>query len=172
MVLARAAKAVRPSGPTAWNWLQAVPQLRGLVWLVGPEEYLREQLLRKIRQTTLEVGFEDFNHQVLSLSSQTRWATLVDALSEIPQMAERRLLELHRIEDLPSKVADQLGQLLSHEKLHPGLVVVLVSENRKLRPALLEVLDHQAQAVACEIEGAQRSDFVAWSCQQCGLAQR
>lgn len=169
MLLARAVKAVRPAGPTAWNWLQAVPELRGLVWLVGPEDYLREQLLRKIRLSTLEVGFEDFNHQVLSLGSQTRWATLVDALSEIPQMAERRLLELHQVEDLSSKVADQLAQLLSQEKLHPGLVVVLVSGTRKLRPALLEVLEHRAQAVACDIETAQRSDFVAWSCQQCGL---
>jgi len=179
--LARAAKAgdSKPSGTrrespaassgpsTVLEWLsQPLQQPSTLYWLNGSEDYLREQVQRKLRKEILDEGFADFNHQVLRLAASTRPSTLLDALSELPMMTERRLLELQNVHELSAKVADDLCKMLQNEALHPGLVVALSGENPKTKSGLWEHLRQKASLLACDLEARQKSDFVDYCCRQ------
>jgi DNA polymerase-3 subunit delta len=139
-----------------------------LYWLNGSEDFLREQVLRKLRQLVLEPGFEEFNHQVVRLSAATKTSVLLDALSELPMMTERRLLELQQAHELNAKVADELARFLQ-EKLHPGLVVAVVSDPPKTKSGLWDHLRQRGLMLACDLDASQRGDFVAYCCQQKGL---
>ncbi|MCW5871013.1 MAG: DNA polymerase III subunit delta [Candidatus Eremiobacteraeota bacterium] len=147
------------------EWLsQPLGQPWALYWLNGAEDYLREQVQRKLRREVLDEGFAEFNHQVLRLSASSKPATILDALSELPMMTDRRLLELQNVHELPAKMADELSKMLQREALHPGLIVVLVGDTPKTKSGLWDYLRHKAQVLTCDLEARQRGDFVAYCC--------
>lgn len=165
--MARAAKSGVPAAPsTLLSWLsQPLSQPASLYWLNGGEDFLREQALKKLRQEVLEPGFADFNHQLMRLSSSTRASAVGDALAELPMMTERRLLELQQAHELSTKAADELARLLG-ERWHPGLVVAVVSDPPKGKSSLWEFLKNRAEVLACDLDAAQRSQFVAYACRE------
>lgn len=165
--MARAAKAPAATSPsTLLSWLgQTLSQPAPIYWVNGSEDFLREQALKKLRHECLEEGFADFNHQVVRLTSASKAAALGDALSELPMMTERRLLELQQAHELPTKVADELARLLG-ERWHPGLVVAVVSDPPKGKSTLWEFLRTRAQILQCDLDSAQRGQFVAYICHQ------
>ena len=149
------------------DWLsQPLAQPASLYWVTGPEDYLREQIQRKLRRELLDEGFAEFNHQVLRLTPSSKSGVLLDALSELPMMTDRRLLELQNVQELGAKVADELCKMLQQEKLHPGLVVALVGDTPKSKSGLWDHLRSRACVLTCELEAKQRGDFVAYCCQQ------
>ncbi|MBS2040122.1 DNA polymerase III subunit delta [bacterium] len=156
-----------PAASQVLDWLsQPLAQPGSLYWVTGPEDYLREQVQRKLRREVLDEGFAEFNHQVLRLSPSSKPAALLDALSELPMMTERRLLELQNIQDLNARTADELCKMLQTEALHPGLVVVVVGETPKAKSGLWDYLRSKACVLSCELEAKQRGDFVAYACKQ------
>lgn len=165
--LARAAAKAAPSaGLSVLDWLnQPLAQVAPLYWLNGSEEFLREQVLRKLRLEVLDSGFAEFNHQVVRITATTKSAVLLDALSELPMMTERRLLELQQAHELNAKVADELARFFQ-ERLHPGLVVALVSDPPKSKSGLWEQMRQRAVMLACDLDAQQRGGFVSYSCRQ------
>lgn len=159
------ATATKSSQTPALEWLQAGEPVAGSwYWLCGPEELLREQVLRRLREQVLDPGFAEFNHQVLRLSGSTRLGTLVDALSELPMMTERRLLELQNLHEIAPKVGDELARLMGSERFHPGLVVVAVSENPKGKSSFWDILRQRARVLQCDIDPKARGEFVDYCC--------
>ena len=162
--LAKAAKASAPAGRSVIEWLkEPLQQPAPLYWLCGAEDLLSEQVLRQLRTQVLDDGFADFNHQIVRITSATRSNSLLDALSELPMMTERRLLELQNSHELNPKVADELARFLQ-EKLHPGLVVAVVSHPPKGKSVLWEQLRQRAVVLACDLDAKQRIDFVTYCC--------
>ena len=160
----------KPSKPATnvLEWLSQplVGQPSALYWVNGPEDYLREQVLRKLRREVLDEGFAEFNHQVLRLAATSKPGLMLDALSELPMMTDRRLLELQNVHELPAKTADELNKMLQQEALHPGLIVALVGETPKSKSALWDLLRQKANVLTCDLEARQRSEFVAYCCTQ------
>lgn len=155
------------SGITVLEWLtQPLSDVQSLYWVTGAEEFLRERVLSKLRQEILEQGFAEFNHQVLRLTANSKPASLLDALLELPVMTERRLLELQNVQELNIRVADELCLFVQKESLHPGLVVVMVGDTPKTKSGLWKYLQTHARVLTCEIEAKQQSGFVTDCCQQ------
>ena len=160
-------KPSKPGASTVLDWLsQPFGQPSTFYWLNGSEDYLREQVQRKLRREVLDEGFAEFNHQVLRLSASTKPAVLLDALSELPMMTDRRLLELQNVHELPAKVADELNKMLQHEALHPGLIVALVGDTPKTKSGLWDTLRQKALVLTCDLEPKQRGEFVSYCCAQ------
>lgn len=148
----------------ALGWLAAPLRPVSLVWVCGAEEMLREQVLRRLRRELLDPGFADFNHQKLRLAQSKDQALVGDALAELPMMTDRRLLELHDLQDLSPKQAEKLVAQLA--TAHPGLVVVAVSDNSKGKSPLWEMLHARAQCISCDLDAKGKTDFVARSCRE------
>jgi DNA polymerase-3 subunit delta len=156
-------------GRSVLDWLQQPVVARPLFWVVGNEDFLREQVLKKLRQELLEPGFAEFNHQVIRLAANSKLAALADALCELPMMTESRLLEVQQVHELPTKSADELARHLVQQQRHPGLVVVLVSETPKGKSLLWDQLGKTAEVIPCDLEAKEAGHFVTFSCQQLGL---
>jgi DNA polymerase III delta subunit len=139
-----------------------------MYWLCGPEEYLRDQALRKLRAQILDPGFAEFNHQVLKVSAATRLSVLLDALAELPMMTDCRLLELQNVHELPAKLGDELAAALTRQS-YPGLVIVFAGETPKTKSSLWEELKKSATVLTCDIDPKARGEFVALCCAQCKL---
>lgn len=151
---------VKPTGPstTATEFL-ALPQVPPgrLFLLAGSDDYLREQVLERLRKALLDPGFAEFNHQVVRCAAGTKLQAVTDALAELPVMADSRLLELRSLEALNAKVAEAALPALHEAVKDPRLALVLTYE--KATP-LANAVAGQALTVTCQVE---EKDRAAWA---------
>jgi DNA polymerase III delta subunit len=129
-------------------------------WLTGGEELLRERALLRLRQAFLEPGFADFNHSQVKVATNSKMSSLLGALSELPMLCDRRLLEIHQIHELPAKVADEFALYLRKEGMHQSLILVLVGDTPKSKSSLWEWCKGHAQELVCELDVKQRGRFI------------
>lgn len=164
------AKSPRPvtQGRGIFDFLDAEFPAAELYWVVGGEEYLREVVVKRLRNQFLEPGFADFNHQRLRLSASVRLNQVGDALADLPMLAERRLLELEQAHELNARGADELERLLEMPR-DAGLLVVVVSETPKGKASLWETLKSKALLLNCQVEAPQMGEFVGFCCRELKL---
>lgn len=93
--------------------------------LAGPDDFLREQVLDRLRRELLDPGFAEFNHCRFHCTSTTKPAPLVGALSELPMMTDRRLVEIHEAQALSADAARALTAPLEEASRSGGTVVAL-----------------------------------------------
>jgi DNA polymerase-3 subunit delta len=93
--------------------------------LAGPDDFLREQVLDRLRHEVLDPGFADFNHCRIHCTSGTKSAAILAALLELPMMTDRRLVEIHEAQSLPADVAKALIEPLEETGRTGGTVVAL-----------------------------------------------
>lgn len=152
--------------PRILAWLdEPLQQTSSLYWLCGPEEYLRDQALRKLRAHILDPGFAEFNHQVVRLSAATKLPVLLDALAELPMMTDSRLLELQNAHELPARLADDFCAAFTRQN-YAGLVLVVAGETPKTKSVLWDELKKRATVLTCDIDVKARGEFVAYCCAQ------
>lgn len=135
----------------------------GVFLLSGPDDYLREQVLDRLRQDLLEPDFAEFNHRKIQCTASTKAALLVNALVDLPMMAERRLVELHEAQALPADVGRALVAPLEEAARSGSTVVALC-----WRPAgrgggaspLKDAAARLGAQVDCALAEAERPEWV------------
>lgn len=154
------AASVAPAGPhmSATEFLKLPKVPAGKLFLLsGSDEFLRDQVLERLRKALLDPGFAEFNHQVVRCQASTKLQAVSDALAELPVMADSRLLELRSLEALNAKVAEAALPSLHEGVKDPRLALVLTYE--KANP-LTNAVAGQGLTVTCQVE---EKDRAAWA---------
>lgn len=97
----------------------------GVYLLSGPDDYLREQVLDRLRADLLDPGFAEFNHRRIQCAASTKVGTLANAMVDLPMMADRRLLELHEAQTLPPEAQKALVGPLEEAARSGSTVIAL-----------------------------------------------
>ncbi len=106
--------------------LQAAVLPQAAVYLLsGADDYLREQVLERLRREILDPGFAEFNHVRIHCTASTKAGQLVNALMELPMMTDRRLVEIHEAQALPAEMGRALVAPLEEAAGSGGTVVAL-----------------------------------------------
>lgn len=149
----------------------ALPQA-GLFLLTGPDDYLREQVLERLRQDLLDPGFAEFNHRKILCTASTRPAPLVNALADLPMMTDRRLVEIHEAQALNAEVARALVAPLE-EAVRSGSTVVALAWRPAARGGgaspLKEAAARLGVQVECSLAEADRAEWVRSALDRLGV---
>ncbi|MBU0519431.1 DNA polymerase III subunit delta [bacterium] len=74
-------------------------QVAPAYFFYGPEEYLADQALSRLKETIIEPGTEDFNWNVFRADADDLdWAVFADALTSLPLLPSHRVVVLKRFE--------------------------------------------------------------------------
>ncbi|MBI3929546.1 MAG: DNA polymerase III subunit delta [Armatimonadetes bacterium] len=163
--------AKKPLGALEFLQSERVPQA-DVYLLTGSDDFLLEESLRRLRRHLIDSDFADFNHGIVHCSAKTRSAELLDALSELPMLTGRRLLELRAIESLTPAAAQAAAPVL--EDLGTGMVVVITAappQGRKkaTENALLQVASRVGVTIHCQVSEGERPEWVRACAGQLGL---
>jgi len=127
-------------------------QIRSAYLVVGEEPLLRDDAVALLRERALSPGTEDFNLDRLDGSS-TRVAALLDAVSTLPVMAERRFVLLREPETargnakpLTDAIADTVPGLAERQ----DVVFVVVAEKADRRSRWTKAFREPAAVVECD----------------------
>jgi DNA polymerase-3 subunit delta len=85
-------------------------RLRPVYLLHGPDEFLKERAVQEILQKVVPPELKEFNLDVL-YGDETDAATIVDRAASLPMMAERRVVLVRNVNDLP---ADERRKILEY----------------------------------------------------------
>ncbi|MGH7562727.1 MAG: DNA polymerase III subunit delta [Gemmatimonadales bacterium] len=100
-------------------------EIPAAVYLYGPEDALKEDLLREIVDRVVDAGMRDFNHDIRS--ARTLEPDAVEALcTTLPMMAERRLVVIRDVEEWGKRARAKAAVLRYLERPVPETVLVLV----------------------------------------------
>jgi len=110
----------------AMQLLQAATLPQATVYLLtGADDYLRDQVLERLRREVLDPGFAEFNHTRIHCTASTRLSQLANALMDLPMMTDRRLVEILEAQALPTEVGKALVLPLQEAAASGGTVVAL-----------------------------------------------
>lgn len=93
--------------------------------LCGNDEFLREELLNRIRTELVDVDFRDFNFRTLVCTNQTKQAELDNSLLELPMLSDRRVLVLDQVQSLLPALLGLVHQSAVAAQKTKDLVLVL-----------------------------------------------
>ncbi len=93
--------------------------------LCGNDEYLREELLARIRTELVDVDFRDFNFRTLVCNNQTKQAELDNSLLELPMLSDRRVLVLDQVQSLAPALLGLVHQSAVAAQKTKDLILVL-----------------------------------------------
>jgi DNA polymerase-3 subunit delta len=127
--------------------------------LTGPDDYLREQVLARLRQDLLDPGLAEFNHVRLEGGPSTRASSLLDEMAGLPMLAERRLVELHNAPGLRPEVQEALARWILAEGSGPQTVLAVLWPQELAGP-LGEALAARGLAVDCRLDEAGRRQWL------------
>lgn len=124
--MSAAPRAKAPAATPAMQILRAATlPPAGVYLLSGPDDYLREQVLDRLRAELLEPGFAEFNHRQIQCTGSSKVGTLANAMVDLPMMADRRLLELHEAQTLPADAQKSLVAPLEEAARSGSTVIAL-----------------------------------------------
>jgi DNA polymerase-3 subunit delta len=125
--------------------------------LLGPEDFLAEDLLRRLIGSLLEPGAEQFNLDVF-FASEADAASMVNAASAYPMAARHRVVVVKEAERL---TAAGLQLLASYARRPcPTTCLAVMGESLDLRRQGARLL--RAQATLVELKGLRDSRAQAW----------
>jgi DNA polymerase III delta subunit len=163
-------------------------QLRGqaklpesnLYHVIGPDDYLREEALHRIKRELLDADFGDFNYRSLRCTANLKLSLLQDALAELPVMVDRRLLELQNPGALSPKGWEAVAEAYARSSKVGDLILVLAWEGapkkggggakKKTESAPADArLVEQGVKITCEVDDKERPQWVRARAQELGL---
>ncbi len=119
-------RATAATARPAMQLLQAPRLPQAPVYLLtGADDYLREQVLERLRREVLDPGFAEFNHARIHCTASTRVSDVVNALMDLPMMTDRRLVEILEAQALPAEVGRALVVPLQEAAGSGGTLVAL-----------------------------------------------
>ena len=162
-------------------------QLRGLAKLpesllyhvTGPDDYLREEVLLRLKRELLDPDFGDFNFRSVRCASHLKLSLLQDALAELPVMTERRLLELANPGGLSAKGWEYVADTYARSAKSKDVILVLAWEGAakskagakkkgEIAPPDAQMLE-QGVKIVCEVDAKERNPWVQARAQELGL---
>lgn len=111
---------------------------------VGEEDFLKEEILRKIAQALIDPSTQEFNYDLL-YGGETDAATAVDIAASYPMMAERRLVIFRDIQNCSPKDRKVLLGYAAHPVQTTCLI--LIGPKVDLRKGFYKELSQAATAV-------------------------
>ncbi len=115
--------------------------------LHGPESFLRDEVLREIRNAVLDPESADFNHDTFDWG-RSQPPDIVSAAQTLPFMASRRLVEVHGFSQVNETEASLLMPLL--EDPAPASVVVVLAEKADLRRTFFKKIGEAGESLRME----------------------
>ena len=161
--------------------LKGLPKLpeSTLYHLTGPDDFLREETLTRLKSELLDPDFGDFNHRSLRCANNMKLSLLQDALAELPVMADRRLLELHNPGGLVAKGWEAVNQTYARAAAQGDLILILVwdsgSGGRKAAPKKKgeavpnDTLIDLGVKIVCDVDDKERPQWVRNRAEQLGV---
>lgn len=121
--------------------------------LYGEDEYLISEVMRLLRSSIVDADFGDFNYTRLECNGSTKAAELVNALRELPMLADKRLLELHFYQNIAESTVKKIEKTFKETLQEGSTVICLVSHNeaKKSKSKLITWSQDFAQEINCSV---------------------
>ncbi|MGM9992011.1 MAG: DNA polymerase III subunit delta [Candidatus Bruticola sp.] len=121
--------------------------------LEGSDEYLTSKVLQLLRESIIDSDFSDFNHTSIDCTNSTKAADLIKALRELPMLADKRLLELHRYQSLSSSTVNKIEDTFKETIKEGSCIICLISHDdiRNSKSKLKTWAQDWAQEISCSI---------------------
>ncbi|MBO5286924.1 MAG: DNA polymerase III subunit delta [Clostridia bacterium] len=139
--------------------------LHGGYLFFGGEDYLKYSYSKEVEKRVLDGSFDDFNHIVIYAEEYTP-AILSSAISTLPLMAEKKLVEMRGIDFNSMKRDDiqALEAILSTLKENDHTILLIRADNEYFNPGKLprspseiyKMMSKYVTPVEFEFPGAQR----------------
>lgn len=132
-----------------------------LLLVVGQEEWLRQEVIDRIRQESLAQGFEETDSTTFSQPPEDAQGVL-EALRTLPMASVRRLVRIDGIDELDEKTFVWLADYLKRPNPQACLIVCAEKLGNFKPPK-------EAQLIACQpLKGAELSGWVTRRASQAG----
>ncbi len=121
--------------------------------LYGGDEYLISETMRLLRDSVINADFGDFNYTRMECNSSTKTAELVNALRELPMLADKRLLELHSYQNLTESTVKKIEATFKETLQEGSTIICLIShdEAKKSKSKLITWAQDYAQEINCNV---------------------
>ena len=121
--------------------------------LYGGDEYLISETMRLLRDYVINADFGDFNYTRMECNGSTKTTELINALRELPMLADKRLLELHSYQNLTESTIKKIEKTFKETLQEGSTIICLIShdEAKKSKSKLVTWAQDYAQEINCNV---------------------
>lgn len=158
-------------------------QFSSLFHLTGADDYLREEVIGRLRREAVDPQYPEFNFRSLTCGAQLSLAELDTVLLELPMLTDRRILLLNSAQSLTPPQLKIVLQSHRESQKSQDLVIVLnwsgATPKKAAKKPLTKGKDPEAEnpvdvlaegtVILCEVDDQERPEWLNWRAQQLGL---
>ena len=117
-----------------------------LYYFYGPEKWLADEAVRKIKEKTLSPGAREFNYQVFDGESDAL-ETILEGLQFFPVQSPRRLVVIRRADSLWKEKSAALNDYLQDP--NPLTCALFIGEKADLRNRFFQLFEQKGMILPC-----------------------